>query len=207
MEPIAKILIYIHAATGGLALLAGLISLIATKGFTLHRRSGLVFYFSMLVSALTALVVATIPNHQSPFLFAVGVFSLYFILTGKRALRFKKKKYDLHWDKRISWMMIVTGILMVILPMLVSKTLNIVLCVFAGLGIVFSVRDLLLFKNRDKLQKVWLKLHLGKMMGAYISATTAFVVVNELLPGLYAWFLPGLAGGVLIVFWIRKLNR
>jgi amino acid transporter len=85
--------------------------------------------------------------------------------------------------------------------------LNIVLCVFAIVGIVFSVRDLILFKNPERLKKGWLKLHLGKMLGAYISATTAFVVVNEFFPSFYGWFIPGIVGGFLIAYWFRKLDE
>jgi len=102
MEQTIKILIYIHAGFGGIALLAGLIPLIAKKGLQLHRKSGLVFYYSMLMSAITAMVIAILPNHESPFLFAVGIFSLYFTLTGKRALSFKHRNTNLQMDKWIS---------------------------------------------------------------------------------------------------------
>lgn len=206
LEKIAEILIYLHAGFGGIALLAGLLSMIAKKGLAIHKKSGLVFFHTMLISAITAMIVAFLPNHESPFLFAVGIFSLYFILTGKRSLRFKHKNPNLLTDKWISRIMIITGILMIFLPIILSKSLNIVLCVFAVVGIVFSVRDLILFKNPERLKKSWLKLHLGKMLGAYISATTAFVVVNEFFPSFYGWFIPGIVGGFFITYWIRKLN-
>ncbi len=206
MEQTIKILIYIHAGFGGIALLAGLVSMVAKKGLELHKKSGLIFYYTMLISAITAMIVAFLPNHESPFLFAVGIFSLYFILTGKRALRFKRKSPNLKTDKWISKMMIVTGILMVLLPIILSNSLNIVLSVFAVVGIIFSVRDLNLYKNPERLKNSWLKLHLGKMIGAYISATTAFVVVNEFFPSFYGWFIPGIIGGFFITYWIRKVN-
>ena len=103
--------------------------------------------------------------------------------------------------------MIITGILMIFLPIILSKKINIVLCVFAIVGIIFSIRDLILYKKPDRLKNSWLKLHLGKMIGAYISATTAFVVVNEFFPSFYGWFIPGIVGGFFITYWIRKLNR
>jgi uncharacterized membrane protein len=206
MEQTIKILIYIHAAFGGIALLAGLVSIIAKKGLAIHKKSGIVFFYPMLVSAVTAMIVAFLPNHESPFLFAVGIFSLYFILTGKRSLRFKYKNPNLQTAKWISRMMIITGILMIFLPIIHSNSVNIDLCVVAIVGIVFSVRDLILFKNPERLKKGWLKLHLGKMLGAYISATTAFVVVNEFFPSFYGWFIPGIVGGFLIAYWFRKLD-
>ncbi|EAR12593.1 hypothetical protein PI23P_08205 [Polaribacter irgensii 23-P] len=45
----------------------------------------------MMFFGTIALMVAILPNHESPFLFAVGIFSLYFVLTGNRTLSFKKK--------------------------------------------------------------------------------------------------------------------
>jgi len=79
-------------------------------------------------------------------------------------------------------------------------------CHFAIIGIIFSIRDLRLYRNPNKLKEAWLKIHLGKMIGAYISATTAFVVVNEFFPSIYGWFIPGIVGGLFITYWIRKLN-
>ena len=195
-----------HAALGGIALITGFISMVAKKGKTIHKKSGLLFFYSMMLSGIIALVVAVLPKHESPFLFAVGVFSLYFVLTGKRALHFKLEKPDLRADKWISKIMILTGVLMILLPIVLTKRIHIVLVVFAIIGIVFSVRDLKLFKNPEQLRKGWLKLHLGKMIGGYISATTAFVVVNEYFPSFYGWFIPGIIGGFIIAYWMRKLK-
>ena len=45
------------------------------------------------------------------------------------------------------------------------------------------------------------------MLVGYISATTAFVVVNQFFPSVYGWFTPGIIGGLLIAYWIRKVNQ
>lgn len=206
MEQTIKVLIYIHAAFGGIALLTGCIAIIAKKGKSLHKKSGLLFYYAMLLSGIIAMVVAVLPNHENSFLFAVGIFSLYFVLTGKRALSFKTKTPDVRIDQWIAQLMIVTGILMILLPLLLTRTVNIVLLVFASVGILLSIRDLRLYRNPEDLRKAWLKLHLGKMLGGYISASTAFVVVNQFFPSVYSWFIPGIIGGFIIAYWIRKVT-
>lgn len=206
-EQIIQLLIYSHALFGGIALLSGLISLIVKKGKNTHKKSGKLFYYCMLLSALTALIIASLPQHKSPFLFAVGIFSSYFIITGYRALRFKNKNINLKTDKLISWIMIVTAILMILYNPLVHQKINIVLTVFGSIGFIFSTRDLMLYKNLNKLNNDWLKLHLGKMIGGYISATTAFVVVNNFFPSFYGWFIPGTIGGIYIIYWIKKINK
>ncbi|TRZ44341.1 DUF2306 domain-containing protein [Robertkochia solimangrovi] len=207
MENIITTLIYIHAGFGGIALFAGLISLIVKKGNTIHKRSGLVFFYAMLCSGLIALIVSCLPGHESPFLFAIGIFSLYFVLSGYRALRFKKPNINLTLDTWISRMMILTGILMIVLPMVNSGKLNIVLSVFGAFGIYFAIRDLRLYKDPKKVRKSWLKIHLGKMIGGYIAATTAFVVVNGFFPGISGWFIPSVIGGIYIVYWMRKVTK
>nr|WP_199002439.1 DUF2306 domain-containing protein [Flavobacterium sp. ASV13] len=206
-EKLIQLLIYSHAVFGSFALISGLISLIVTKGKVIHKKSGKLFYYSMLLSALTALIISSLPQHKSPFLFAIGIFSSYFIITGYRALQFKNKHINLKRDKIISGIMIATGILMILYNPLINQKINIVLTAFGCIGLLFSVRDLILYKNRKKLHQDWLKLHLGKMIGGYISATTAFVVVNEFFPSFYGWFIPGTFGAVCIVFWIKKLNK
>jgi uncharacterized membrane protein len=207
MENTIQVLIYIHATFGGVALLAGLVSIIAKKGKTIHRKFGLLFFYSMMLSGIIAMIVAVLPNHESPFLFAVGIFSLYFVLTGNRALKFKRKNPDLKIDKWISISMIITGFLMITLPIILTNSIDIVLVVFGIVGMIFSVKDLVLYKNPDRLRKGWLKLHLGKMLGGYIAATTAFVVVNQFFPSFYGWFIPGIIGGLIITYWSRKINK
>lgn len=50
-------------------------------------------------------------------------------------------------------------------------------------------------------------MHIGKITGGYIAATTAFVVVNNtFLPPLLAWLAPGVLGNIYIVYWIRKMK-
>jgi len=57
------------------------------------------------------------------------------------------------------------------------------------------------------LQEHWLPLHLGKITGGYISAFTAFVVVNQYLPGIIGWILPGMIGGIYITLSVRKIKK
>lgn len=206
MEPIIKILIICHAVFGGLALLTGLISIIAFKGKNLHKKSGKLFVYNMIISGTIAMVIAVLPNHENPFLFAIGIFTTYLVLTGFRALRFKNKISDLKLDKFISWFMIFTGFMMILLPAILTNKFNIVLGVFGLLGIALSIQDLRLFNNVERLQKGWLKLHIGKILGGYISAVTAFVVVNQVFPGFYGWFVPSIIGSVYIAYWQRKVN-
>jgi uncharacterized membrane protein len=208
IEKIAEILIYyIHAPLGGIALLAGGISLVVKKGNNVHRKSGKIFFFSMLFSAISAFVISVLPNHESPFLFSIGLFSSYFLISGLRSLNFKEKEFQLRIDKLIAYFIFLTGISMILYPIVLYSKLNIILTVFGVVGIVFGFRDLRLFKDIKRLKKNWLKLHLGKMTGGYIAAVSAFFVVNQILPGIWNWFVPGIIGSGYITYWMIKLNK
>lgn len=200
------ILIILHATLGGIALLSGLIPLMSQKGSKAHKQYGKVFYFSMLAAALVGVIITVLPEHESPFLFTIGIFSCYLVLSGRRALRFKKEKPSLI-DQIISIGMLITGIGMITFPLIVWGGINIVLTVFGLLGISLAITDLRVFKNPEKLKKGWLKMHIGKITGGYIAATTAFVIVNNtFLPPLVAWLAPGVLGSIYIVYWTRKMN-
>ena len=206
MELIAQYLIYAHAVLGGLALVSGGIALTAKKGRRVHKKSGKFFYYFMLSSALLALVIAVLPGHFSPFLFCIGVFSTYLIVSGYRSLRLKKMGIDLLPDKIIAIIMVITGLVMVFYPILLEGSFNIVLLVFGLLGVYFGTQDLLMFKNPRNLHKRWLTRHLGNMTGGYIAAITAFLVVNDVIGGLLNWFLPTVIGTIYITYWIRKIK-
>ena len=207
MTDFAQILIYVHAGFGGLALLAGAVSLIATKGSKGHKKSGLVFYYSMLTSACMALVISFLPQHESAFLFSIGLFSSYFILMGYRARNFKQKSYDTKIERLMALTMMVVCVAMIGYPIVVLSEINTILLVFGLFGLFISFRDYYLFKQADRLRKRWLKMHLGNMIGGYISASTAFVVVNNIFPGISGWFIPGIFGGLYIMYWMNKLNK
>ncbi len=147
-----------------------------------------------------ALVISFLPKRESAFLFSIGLFSSYFILMGNRARNFKRKSYD----TKIERLMALT---MMGYPIVVRSEINTILLVFGLFGLFISVRDYYLFHQADRLRKRWLKMHLGNMIGVYISASTAFVVVYNVFPGISVWFIPGIFGGLYIIYWMNKLNK
>lgn len=207
IESVAHALtIYVHAPLGGLALLAGGVALATKKGAPVHLKSGKLFYYSMLISALAAFAISVMPGHENPFLFCIGLFSSYFLVSGLRSLKLKHEKVNVLADLVLAWAILGTGIVMIFFPIILYSKINIVLSVFGVVAIAFGIRDFRLLRNPEALRPAYLKLHLGKMTGGYIAAVSAFLVVNDVLPWLWNWFLPGLLGSVYISFWIRKVS-
>lgn len=205
MNNLANILIIIHAIFGSIALISGTGAIITKKGSSLHRKTGKIFYYTMLLSAIIALVIALLPTNWNPFLFSVGIFSTYLIISGKRALKLKLKTTNVILDKFIALIMLLTGLGMVCIPLIVSGSLNIVLTVFGGLGILLSLGELRIY-YKNTYHKKWLAKHIGNMTGGYIAACTAFIVVNQIMPGVYGWLVPTAVGSLYIAYWNRKIK-
>lgn len=206
ISEIAKILIIIHAICGSIALIAGTLSMIFRKGQKWHKLTGKVFYIFMTATAVSALIVAVMPGHVNPFLFTIGVFTWYLVWTGNAALRYKNKDVNVTFDKIVSFVMLFTGVGMVLYPYVVYGKIIIVLAVFGILGMLLALIDLNCFRQAENLRKIWLRLHITKMIGGYIAAFTAFIVVTGAIPGIAGWLLPTAPGLAVIFYWVRKVS-
>lgn len=192
---------------GGTALTLGLIALLTKKGSKSHINSGNIFFWAMLASAILAIIVTMIPQHESPFLLVVGIFSTYLILSGKRAVHYKAENLNLTFDKLLAFIMLGTALCMISVPIILNGKMNIILTVFGAIGLLLAVQDLRGFKNRIKLKDSWLQAHLGKMIGGYISAVTAFLAVGQYFHPLVNWLGPTVIGVPLIIIWTRKVAK
>jgi uncharacterized membrane protein len=210
METTIKYLIYIHAFLGGVGLITGLISILVKKGGFNHKKAGKIFSIAMCSSSLISLVIARMPNHENLFLFLIGIFTIYLILAGNRALTFKSKtKADLI-DKLISGSMLLTSVVMLGVGAIgyFQKIENSILYVFFGsFGAFLSARDFKTFKILQSDKKAWLISHVGRMIGALIASVTAFIVAGLNITSLVFWILPTVLGTGYIIFWSRKIKK
>jgi uncharacterized membrane protein len=71
-------LLPIHIAAGGLALILGAVALVVKKGGNIHRRSGLVFVYAMLVMGISAAILGNVGG---------GVMAAYFVVTALTTVR------------------------------------------------------------------------------------------------------------------------
>src|SRR5215210_3667931 len=73
-----SMLLPIHIAAGGLALVLGAVALSVKKGGTIHRRSGLLFVYAMLVMGISASLLGNVGG---------GVMTVYFVVTALTTVR------------------------------------------------------------------------------------------------------------------------
>src|SRR5688572_13215658 len=79
-------LLPIHIAAGGLAIVLGTVALSVKKGGTIHRRSGLLFVYAMLVMAVTASMLSLLNGRADGNVFA-SVLTAYFVGTALTSVR------------------------------------------------------------------------------------------------------------------------
>ena len=78
-------LLPVHIIAGSIAIIAGFISVFALKGAKLHRKSGMIFVYSMLVLSITGAVIATL-KHQ-PANIIGGSLAFYMVTTALLTVR------------------------------------------------------------------------------------------------------------------------
>lgn len=202
----SEILLITHATVGGLSLLAGTIVLLLPKGKHLHFTWGNIFYWSMLFTGCSAVILSLLPDIGSLFLLLIGGMSAYFAMSGKRMLRWKKRK-TIRWrDKALFYLISALGFVFILAPLLGMKNTSWMFYVFGGGCLFFAQWDYQLLTSMEKRKMGWLKNHISKMMGGYIAAWSAFLVVNDVFPYSLNWFAASIVGVPLIVLWIRRIE-
>lgn len=213
-------MLILHVISGFLALACGAVAISTKKGKGVHITAGRIYFWSMILVAVTAFYLSVV--NVIPFLFLIAVLSFYLTWSGYKAIHWKNNPLPdvIFWfDTIVIHLVAFFGILMVILATLtwldihfndIISSLRIVLLVF-GIGTtIFAGEDLILFYRKSSSSKfLWMYTHIGRMLGAYIATFTAFLVVNaHFFPSpLIAWLGPTVIGTPLIFYWIRKYQQ
>jgi len=79
-------LLSIHVAAGMLAIVLGAVALLVKKGGTMHRRSGMLFVYAMLVMGLTASILGFLQSAAATNVVA-ALMSVYFVGTALTTVR------------------------------------------------------------------------------------------------------------------------
>ena len=214
MKALYPYLLNIHIVFGALGLLSGSINLMLKKGGVIHKKIGFTFVLSMLITGISALLLATFSFNV--FLFIVGIFTIYLVGTGQRYMQLRnlgKGQRPKLGDCILSYSMLIVGITFIFwgafLLVFESDLMGITLLVFGGIGIQSVRKDLQNYRLKMQYKMYWLREHIIRITGAYIAAFTAFIVVNQekfpdSIPQVVFWLLPTIVLTPLISFWVRK---
>ena len=199
-------LLVLHIAGGAISLFTGSVVMILKKGSKTHTRIGRIYFYSLLLAAIVSFPMSYL--HSSLFLFIVGVFTSYMLLSGKSYLN-KRSSADVKvTDWILALVMLLFGLAFLgfgFLNIFKGVYFGVVLVAFGGISISFVIQDWANFMGRHRVKNYWLTTHLQRMIGSFIASATAFLVVNNhFLPPTLAWLLPTIVLTPLIGIWTRK---
>ncbi len=209
MESLFTVLLVGHIIAGFTALTGGVVPMLTKKGGYWHNLFGRIYFWAMFGVFLTSVPLALLKNNL--FLFTIGIFSFYFVLTGYRFARRKGFHRLTGFDR---WVM--RGTLLASVGMLgyaaylyVNTTSQawIILGVFGAISLRQTLKDLRRFGDPGE-QNHWVREHLVRMGGGYIATFTAFTVTNlTFLPDLVSWLGPTVVGTIILFVASARARR
>ena len=163
----------------------------------------------MIINAIAGFLMAMI--HKNLFLLIIAVFSFYMTTTGQRILslkRLNKGQKAKPFDWILTYTMIFFSLCFIGFGVYLKtkdKDIGTVLIIFGVISVLMAKKDINVYQGNIKIKNYWLLIHIQRMIGAYIAALTAFIVVNNTyLPPVVAWLMPTIILTPLIFYWSKK---
>lgn len=212
-SPLFESLRWIHIISGSLALLSGPVAMLNQDGGKLHRQSGKIYFYSMMFIFVTSIVLSVMRSNW--FLFMVGVFSCYLVLTAYRALALKMLHKGQKAEKT-DWIILFISALAAMglismggwLMIANGNSFGLVPATFGAIMASGVKQDYKRFTVPPTEKNHWLLKHIVGMMGGYIATITAFLVQNvHMKPAFIPWLLPSLIISPFISYTLRKFKK
>ncbi|MGP6158177.1 MAG: hypothetical protein ACLPYS_11850 [Vulcanimicrobiaceae bacterium] len=201
----------LHVVAGSVALIVAPAALLVPKGKGWHRRWGIAFSWAMVFVLCSAAFMWQAKGHV--FLVPLGLVSAYLIFSGWRSIARRRRGYreggaNLALDLGAAVLTTACGLtLLAMAATAASPLMHALVPVLVGLGMIslaFALNDVLGFAS-PRLKMGWLLSHLSGMIAAYISAITAFIVINAHgVPMTIRWAVPCTLGGATIIWFALR---
>lgn len=215
-ELLGKFSLYVHIVAGVATLLMGPVAIFYNfKDPRKHRIVGKIFFYAMLIVAVTAIFgfLKHPENTFFQFLLGISLLVLTGIFRGVRAIFLMKGGSVLPFDFVYTALLGLNGLYM--LGMSVWHYQSGTMIAFPILFGVFGTMSLIdtrvnwrVLRHPATLHRLdWMRLHAGTMMGAFTASTTAFTVQSaHFLPWYLQWFGPAMLMLPLQIYFGRKLR-
>jgi uncharacterized membrane protein len=204
----------VHVYIGAIILLCGLLQILMRKSGKVHRTVGKIYVASMLISFLTSFPLSILA--QNYFLATIGLFSFHMAFTGARIAAGRRRG---HWeltDKAAAILFALSAFWMIAVVFMMAfhehYEFAVILGVFFGIFSNMAFRDAyyMILKNdvsKYLTPKTWIMHHIGRMIGSYIAAITAFLVnVQPFGQNIINWLLPTLLGVLVMRYFMKKIK-
>jgi uncharacterized membrane protein len=209
MQLLFMVFLSLHIATGGTALLAGIVSMASAKGKSIHRLAGIIFFWGMVGVFVSSLYMSLVKYNW--FLLCICFFSFYLTCSGYVALKLKTKVQVANARLLLTIIYLggfLSGLAMIGLAINLfsyGSMFGTVPVIFGLISMSLSFRDYLINNGQVDSKPVWLPSHALRMAGAFAATLTAFTVVNiQIGQQWILWLLPAF---IIIPITRRMLSR
>lgn len=204
---------WLHVLCGSIVLAIAPIAMIVRKGGRLHNRAGAIFIACMGGVAATALFMWQKKGHL--FLVFLDIVVIYLFVYGYRVLNRKRHGFS-SADDRIDYALALAVIAGSGLTIWVGFGINTplmhdlryVLTMLGIIGLWFGAWDIYSLVTHRLTKTGWMFLHFTAMIAAYVSAVTAFIVINgHSVAMIVRWMAPITIGTVVILYFQFTMRK
>ena len=205
-----ELAVNIHAVSGAVVFIIGLLQIILKKGGKIHQILGKLYLVAWIVLLITGTYIGSL------FITMLGVFGFYYALTGSRIGSLKNKPIQL-FDKGI--MILGAGVSIYMLYAAVRLYLNdntSFAIIFAVFGLIFlnsTIQDILKYiygrkRKKEDLGKMdWYFEHFIRMAISFIAAVTAFTSIQNVFNNNTVNFLAPTVIGTVLIVWAKRTYK
>jgi len=205
----------VHIVAGTLGLLSGYLALYSVKGLSLHRKSGMVFVYTMLTMAIAGTTIAATRNVAPQVNIPAGLLTSYLVITSLMTVR------PLPWWSRflptplmlLAFIVGCTNLVFGIRTLAGSQMrwAGIPLLLFATVGILGALGDFKLLRSAPLRGAPRIVRHLWRMSFAlFIAALSFFIGQAKVIPQpiriMPVLVLPVLAVLVTMLYWLWRIR-
>lgn len=182
-------LLPIHIAAGGLAIVLGAVALVAKKGGNVHRRVGLLFVYAMLVMGISAAILG-LRNGPADGNVMAGLMTAYFVVTALTTVRPPSP-----WTRRINGAALAVAVVLALAAMVGGtmafnstqlspggvplRTIGVMSFVLATVLTLAAAGDLRIMRSGARRGGARLARHLWRMCFALFIAAGSFFSIRE----------------------------
>ena len=215
-KTLAMMLLPIHIVAGSIAIIAGFVAVFVVKGARVHRKSGIIFVYAMVILSLTGAVIAVVKSQ--PTSVVGGLLAFYLVTTGWLTVRRRDKEIDLTNGAALL-LAIAVGLFSISLGLEASESAKgaingvpaAMLFLFGAVAMLASVGDLrvMLGRRLDRMQRI--ARHLWRMcFSLFIAAGSFFLGQAKVIPKPIRIFpmlaIPALLPLVLLIYWLVRVR-
>lgn len=207
----------VHIFAGMIGIVSGFVALYVVKGATVHRKSGMVFVYAMLVMSLMGAGIAAIRNVAPQSNIPAGLLTAYLVITGLVTMR-APGEWSRRWD--VGLMLLALGLGLTNFTLGIRAILDpnpkyhwtiIPFSIFGTIALLAAAGDVRVLRRGALRGTPKLARHLWRMCFALFIATSSFFLGQAKvfpkairIPGLLA--LPVLAVLVTMLYWMWRVR-